>query len=75
MDRSIKVWHLVIALAALFGSMVSAWVSLNKDQAATNVRLEILERDKQELKNDVKDIKSQNTQILVILQNKQDRKP
>ena len=81
MKKPLEVWHLFVGIA---GVLVACWgivYMANKDNVAAaqkvenhEVRLTQLENDRQELKNDIKEIKQSQEQMLIILQNKQDRK-
>lgn len=81
MKKPIELWHLFVGIASV---LVACWgivYMANKDniQAAQKVenheqRIKQLESDRQELKADIKDIKQSQQQVLILLQNKADRK-
>lgn len=85
MKKNVEWWQFVVAL---LGVAVSVWVTLNmyfKDvestakESATKVenheqRIKQLEYDRAEIKQDLRDIKQSQQEILILLQNKADRK-
>lgn len=85
MKKNVEWWHFVIGL---LGVMVSVWIALNmyfKDveatakESATKVenheqRIKQLESDRAEIKSDLRDIKKSQQDILILLQNKADRR-
>ena len=81
MKKPIEVWQVVVGLLGVFIACWGVIYMYSKDsiQAAQKVenhevRLTQLENDRQELKADIKDIKKSQEQMLIFLQNKQDRK-
>ena len=85
MKKNVEWWHFLIGL---LGVMVSVWIALNmyfKDveanakENATKVenheqRIKQLESDRAEIKQDLREIKQSQQEILILLQNKADRR-
>jgi len=85
MRKAVELWQVVIALlgllVAIWGAaeMYSAKFEAKAAANATQVenheqRIKQLEADRTEFKTDIKDIKSTQYQILLLLKDKQDRK-
>ena len=85
MRKAVELWQVLIAaimmLLGMWGtaSMYTARIEEKATQSATSIenheqRIKQLEADRSELKQDIKDVKQGNQQILILLQNKQDRK-
>jgi len=76
-----QTWHskasLVIVLLTILGSyyaLTGKFEDDGKKYENHEVRIGQLEADKKEIRDDIKDIKRSNEQILILLQNKEDRK-
>jgi hypothetical protein len=76
-----QTWHskasLVIVLLTILGSyyaLTGKFEDDGKKYENHEVRIGQLEADKKEIRDDIKDIKRSNEQILILLQNKADRK-
>ena len=76
-----QTWHskasLVILLLTILGgyyALTSKFEDDGKKYENHEVRIGQLEADKKEMRDDIKDIKRSNEQILILLQNKADRK-
>jgi len=85
MRKAVELYQILIALAGLLlaiwgaAEMYSAKFEAKATQSATQVenheqRIKQLESDRNEFKTDIKDIKSTQYQILLLLKDKQDRK-
>lgn len=85
MKKNVEWWHLILTALAL---MVAVWGAMSmyfKDvensakESATKVenheqRIKQLEYDRAEIKQDLREIKQSQQEILILLQNKADRK-
>ena len=74
MKQNIQVWHFVIyvftsLIAIITGAMMMSSMYTNHEE-----RIKHLEEFKVDMKQDIKDIKTDQGKILILLQNKQDRK-
>jgi len=68
---------LVVLLLTILGgyyALTSKFEEDGKKYENHEVRIGQLENDKKEMRDDIKDIKRSNEQILILLQNKADRK-
>ena len=68
---------LIVLLLTILGSyyaLTSKFEDEGKKYENHEVRIGQLEADKKEMRDDIKDIKKTNEQILILLQNKADRK-
>ena len=68
---------LVVLLLTILGgyyALTSKFEEDGKKYENHEVRINQLEADKKEMRDDIKDIKRSNEQILILLQNKADRK-
>jgi len=85
MKKPVEIWQLIIAVVAVFISLVTLTSMMNTSmredaakQASTTENLKVrvgqLEQDRAEKKEDIKDIKKDNREILLILKDKADRK-
>ncbi len=85
MRKAVEFWQILVALAGLLvaiwgaAEMYSAKFEAKAAANATQVenheqRIKQLEADRNEFKTDIKDIKSTQYQILLLLKDKQDRK-
>lgn len=85
MKKPVEIWQLIIAIIAVFISLVTLTSMMNtstRDDAAKQasitenlkVRVGQLEQDRAETKQDIKEIKGDNREILLILKDKVDRK-
>jgi len=85
MKKPVEIWQLIIAVVAVFISLVTLTSMMNTSmredaakQASTTENLKVrvgqLEQDRAETKEDIKDIKKDNREILLILKDKADRK-
>jgi len=74
MKKNVEWWHLAVSLLtviiAMFG-IVSMYATKTENHEQ---RITILESNRIEMKSDIKDIKASQTEILLILKDKQDRK-
>jgi len=76
-----QTWHskasLVIVILTILGgyyALTGKFEDDGKKYENHEVRIGQLEADKKEMRDDIKDIKRSNEQILILLQNKEDRK-
>ena len=76
-----QTWHskasLVIVILTILGgyyALTGKFEDDGKKYENHEVRIGQLEADKKEMRDDIKDIKRSNEQILILLQNKADRK-
>ena len=88
MRKNLEVWQLVVAFFGVIIACWGIIYMYNKDNISAaqkvenhEIRIQNLEADRQEIRQTTKDmnikmdkLSDQNTQILIILQNKQDRK-
>lgn len=85
MRKAVELWQVIIALVSLILAMwgaASMYASKIEDRAAVSAtvvenheqRIKQLEADRNETKQDIKDIKNTNLQILLLLKDKQDRR-
>ena len=68
---------LIVLLLTILGgyyALTSKFEEDGKKYENHEVRIGQLESDKREIRDDIKDIKKSNEQILILLQNKEDRK-
>ena len=68
---------LIVLLLTILGgyyALTSKFEEDGKKYENHEVRIGQLEFDKREIRDDIKDIKKSNEQILILLQNKEDRK-
>jgi len=76
-----QTWHskasLIIVILTILGGyygLAGKFEDDGKKYENHEVRIGQLENDKKEMRDDIKDIKRSNEQILILLQNKADRK-
>jgi hypothetical protein len=76
-----QTWHSKASLVILLLTILGGYYGLTgkfeddgKKYENHEVRIGQLEADKKEIRDDIKDIKRSNEQILILLQNKEDRK-
>jgi hypothetical protein len=76
-----QTWHSKASLVILLLTILGGYYGLTgkfeedgKKYENHEVRIGQLEADKKEMRDDIKDIKKTNEQILILLQNKEDRK-
>ena len=76
-----QTWHSKASLVILLLTILGGYYGLTdkfeedgKKYENHEVRIGQLEADKKEMRDDIKDIKKTNEQILILLQNKADRK-
>jgi len=81
MKEPVEGWKFLVSIVGLLATIITGYMSISQkiiDEAKVKenheVRIHYLEEDRNELKSDIKETKSQTTQILILLQNKQDRK-
>ena len=81
MQAQVKVWQLITAVLSTIAAMLTiVFMFTNRMEASAKttenheLRIGVLEREQQEYKADIKEIKASQQEILIILQNKQDRK-
>ena len=65
---------LVLTILGGYYALASKFEGDGKKYENHEVRINQLETDKKEIRDDIKDIKRTNEQILILLQNKADRK-
>lgn len=74
MNSQIKVWQLVLSILPLLGLMIGIYVNNQVTISNHETRIQSLEYQNKAYGEDLKEIKKQNTEILILLQNKQDRR-
>lgn len=74
MKKAVSLGELLVASIALFLAGIGAYVNIKQTQASQEVKIQTIETNYQGIKQDLKELKDLNTQILVKLQDKQDRK-
>lgn len=85
MQAQVKVWQLIAAVAGTIATMLTIiFMFTNRMEAAAKttenheIRIGTLEKQnndfRQEYKTDIKELKEGQQEILILLQNKQDRK-
>lgn len=81
MQAQVKVWQLITAVLSTIAAMLTiVFMFTNRMEASAKttenheLRIGVLEREREEYKADIKEIKASQQEILIILQNKQDRK-
>ena len=65
---------LILTILGGYYALTSKFEDDGKKYENHEVRINQLEADKKEMRDDIKDIKRSNEQILILLQNKEDRK-
>lgn len=88
MKKPLEIWHLLVGIASVLIACWGIIYMANKDNVVAaqkvenhEVRIQQLESDRQETKQSIREMNTkidklgdQNTQILIILQNKAERK-
>lgn len=74
MKKSVSLGELLVASIALFLAGMGAFVNIKQTQASQEVKIQSIQENYLNIKSDLKELKDLNTQILVKLQDKQDRK-
>ena len=73
MNNQIKVWQLVLAILPIVGLLIGVYVNVQVTSSNHETRIQTLELQNKTYQDDIKEIKKQNTEILILRQNKQDR--
>jgi Tfp pilus assembly protein PilN len=74
MKQHIQVWHFVIYVFTSIAAVVTGAMMISSMYTNHEERIKHLEEFKIDMKQDIKDIKTDQGKILILLQNKQDRK-
>lgn len=81
MQEQVKVWQLITAVLGTIATMLTiVFMFTNRMESSAKttenheLRINVLERERQEYNLDIKEIKASQQEILIILQNKADRK-
>ncbi len=84
MEKQVKLWHMLIALLALAGSWVGAYVNIKQTQAVHDSKISKVEQTQQEMQNTQKlseatqftrhyELIKAINELRVLLENKQNR--
>lgn len=74
MKGYIQVWHFIIYIFTSIAAIVTGAMMISSMYTNHEERIKHLEEFKVDMKQDIKDIKTDQGKILILLQNKQDRK-
>jgi uncharacterized membrane protein (DUF106 family) len=73
MKKPLELWQAFVTGVLLIGSVTGAFVNLTNKIQTQQIRLEYLESERQDYKNQFKEINSKLTEILIEVHNKEDR--
>lgn len=73
MKRAATILELLIGVVGCLGIAVTSWVNINSRITMLETQMKYEQEQKAEIKNDLKEIKSTTTAILIQLQNKIDK--
>ena len=75
MKKTVSLGELLVASIALFLAGIGAYVNIKTTQSTQENRLYQIEQNYKGIQSDLRDIKSSETQILIKLEDKVNRKP
>ena len=74
MKQPVQVWQFVLSIGTTLVAIITGAMMLSSMYTNHEERLKHLEEFKTDIKSDIKEIKGSQEKILIILENKQDRK-
>lgn len=74
MKQPAQVWQFVLSISTTVAAIVTGAMMLSSMYTNHEERIKHLEEFKTEMKSDIKEIRDDQEKILILLQNKQDRK-